>query len=120
MTQLYIGINTVYLVIKLIILCYFYSHYMGIGFYLTSLWVYNNNYYGPNTPNLCWIYDAWAYYQMALFLPWTEQYVYIMYFGIAVTTTIAYGDITPKNPIECLYIIVALIAVTIIFGYLMT
>jgi hypothetical protein len=39
---------------------------------------------------------------------------------MAVVTTIAYGDITPKNPIECIYTIVALTAVTIIFGYLMT
>lgn len=48
------------------------------------------------------------------------MYLYIMYYSIAVVTTIAYGDITPKNPIECVYTIFALIVVTLIFGYLMT
>jgi hypothetical protein len=43
-----------------------------------------------------------------------------MYYSIAVVTTIAYGDITPKNPIECLFTILALLIVTLIFGYLMT
>jgi hypothetical protein len=72
---------------------------MGIGFYLVSLWVYENNYYGPNTPNLCWIYNSWAFYQMRLLLTWSQAYLYVMYFSIGVVTTIAYGDITPKNPI---------------------
>jgi hypothetical protein len=120
MTQLYILSNTFYLVVKLIVFCYIYAHFMSIGFYMVSMWVYTNNYYGPNTPNLCWVYNAWAFYQMALILTWPQMYTYIMYYGIAVTSTIAYGDITPKNPIECIYTIFALIIVTLIFGYLMT
>jgi len=43
-----------------------------------------------------------------------------MYYGVAVVTTIAYGDITPKNPIECIYTIFILIIVTIFFGYILT
>lgn len=93
---------------------------MSIGFFLVSKWVYTNNYYGPNTPNICWVYNAWAFYQMTLLLDWLQMYTYIMYYGIAVVTTIAYGDITPKNPIECIYTIFALIIVVIIFGYLLT
>lgn len=72
---------------------------MGIGFYLVSLWIYKSNYYGPNTPNICWIYNSWAFSQMVTILSWTQMYTYIMYFSIAVVTTIAYGDVTPKNPI---------------------
>lgn len=120
MTQLSIAMSTIYLVLKLVVFCYIYSHFSGIGFYLVSMYVYNSNYYGPNTPNLCWIYNAWAFYQMAIILSWQQIYVYIMYYSIAVTTTIAYGDITPKNPIECLYTIFALITVTLVFGYIMT
>ena len=92
---------------------------MGIGFYMVSQWVYINNYYGPNTPNLCWVYNSWALYQMTILLTWSQMYKYIMYYSIAVVTTIAYGDITPKNPIECIYTIFALISQTILFGYVM-
>lgn len=99
MTQLYITLNTAYLVVKLIVFGFIYAHYMGLFFYMVSQWVYQNNYYGPNTPNLCWVYNSWAFYQMTLILSWQQMYTYIMYYSIAVVTTIAYGDITPKNPI---------------------
>ena len=65
---------------------------------MVSYAVYESNYYGPNTPNIVWVYNSWAFYQMA-FLPWYQMYVYIMYFTIGMLTTIAYGDITPKNPL---------------------
>lgn len=35
-------------------------------------------------------------------------------------TTIAYGDITPLNPIETIYITFALIAYTIGFAYILS
>lgn len=120
MTQLYITLNTTYLCIKLAVILIIYAHYMGIAFYLVSWWIYRNNYYGPNTPNLCWIYNSWAFYNMTLILSWSQMYTYIMYFSIAVVTTIAYGDITPKNPIECIFMIFIFITISIILGYLMT
>lgn len=43
-----------------------------------------------------------------------------MYFSIGMTTTIAYGDITPLNPIEALYIVFALVINTIAFGYILS
>ena len=58
MTQLYIILNTSYLVIKLVTVSIFYAHYMGILFYLVSLALYNSNYYGPNTPMITWIYNS--------------------------------------------------------------
>lgn len=119
-TQLYISWSTTYLVIKLATVGILYSHFMGIFFYLVSLWVYENNYYGPNTPNICWIYSSWAFDQMVLILDWSQIYTYIMYFSIGIVTTIAYGDITPKNPIECVFMIFVLITNTLILGYLMT
>lgn len=119
MTQLYIVYNTMYLVVKLVIISVYYAHFMGIFFYLVSLHIYNTNHYGPNTPNIVWIYNSWAFYQMA-FLPWYQMYAYIMYYSIAVVTTIAYGDITPKNPIECIYTIFALIFQAILWGYILS
>jgi hypothetical protein len=48
---------------------------------------------------ITWIYNAQAYSQMILDLDWLGCYLYSMYFSIGVTTTIAYGDITPLNPL---------------------
>ncbi len=41
----------------------------------------------------------------------------MIYYSLGVTTTIAYGDITPKNPLTVLYNTVAFIFTTLIFGY---
>lgn len=120
MTQLNITYSTIYLCIKLAVVLIVYAHYLGIGFYLVSLWVYNNNYYGPNTPNICWIYNSQAFYQINILLSWQEQYIYIMYYSIGLVTTIAYGDIIPRNPIECIYTIFTFIMFTIVFGYVFT
>ena len=98
LTQLYIIKNTVFLVCKLVIFSIIYGHFMAIFFYIISMQLYNTNYYGPNTPNIVWVYNSWAFYQIA-FLTWYRKYSYIMYYGIEFVTTIAYGDITPKNPI---------------------
>lgn len=98
-TQLSISIHTFYLLCRLVLFLILGSHYIGIWFYMIDYWVYENNYYGPNTPNLCWIYNAQAYSQMVLLLPWYGQYEYTMYFSIGTMTTIAYGDITPLNPL---------------------
>ena len=96
-TQLYIIQNTIYLVAKLVIFSCFYAHFMSVFFYLVSMHVYNTNMYGPNTPMIVWVYNSMAFYQLS-FLTWYRMYAYIMYYGVAFVTTIAYGDITPKNP----------------------
>ena len=96
------------------------SHYIGIFFYMIDYYVYVTNYYGPNTPNLCWIYNAQAFSQMILILPWYGQYEYTMYFSIGTMTTIAYGDITPLNPLETIYITLALLLYTVCFAYILS
>lgn len=57
-TQLYITYNTIYLVMKLVVVTYFVGHFLGIIFYLVSLYLYNTNYYGPFTPTILWIYNS--------------------------------------------------------------
>lgn len=88
----------IYSIARIIVLMVMISHYIGIGFYMVDISVYENNSYGPNTPNYCWVYNAMAYSQMVINLPWFSQYIYTMYFSLATMTTIAYGDITPLNP----------------------
>lgn len=92
--------STAYLVSRLIMIMVMLCHYIGGIFYAIDLYVYNNNYYGPNTPAWCWLYSASAYSQMVIELPWILQYEYTMYWSLATMTTIAYGDITPLNPME--------------------
>ena len=92
--------STIYMVGRLILIMIMACHYLGGIFYAIDLYVYNTNYYGPNTPSWCWIYNAVAYSQMILNLPWYLQYEYSMYWSLATMTTIAYGDITPLNPME--------------------
>lgn len=92
--------STIYLVSRLVLLMVMSCHYLGGIFYAIDYYVYSTNYYGPNTPAWCWIYNAVAYSQMVLNLPWWLQYEYCMYWSLATMTTIAYGDITPLNPME--------------------
>ncbi len=42
------------------------SHYAGGIFYAIDLYIYETNYYGPNTPNLCWLYNSYAYKQIIM------------------------------------------------------
>lgn len=92
-------LNTLYLITRLVIFMILISHYGGIGFYMVGNYVYSTNYYGPITPLITWVYSAQAYSQLAVLQDWMGQYLYVMYFSIGVTTTIAYGDITPLNPL---------------------
>lgn len=89
----------IYQIGRLVIFIFLVAHYLGIGFYIVGYYIYSTNYYGPNTPNISWLYNSQAYSQIVLNLDWKGQYLYTMYFSIGVTTTIAYGDITPLNPI---------------------
>lgn len=112
-------LQTLFLMARLVVFLILCAHCIGVGFFYIDHWIYTNNYYGPNTPNICWIYNSSAIYQLILVWDWPEQYVYVLYFSIGMTNTIAYGDITPINPIETLYITIALIFNTIAFGYIL-
>ncbi len=43
-----------------------------------------------------------------------------MYFSLGTMSTIAYGDITPLNPMEVTYTCVALVAYTLFFAYFLS
>jgi hypothetical protein len=116
-----------YMLFRLIVSFFFASHYigifiinLGIGFYLVDYQVYSSNFYGPNTPLYCWIYNAQAFSQIVITLDWVDQYVYLIYFSTGTMTTIAYGDITPLNPISAVYIIFAYVPFTLGFAYIMS
>lgn len=47
-----------YSIFRVVYIAFLWAHYLGIGFYKVSEYVYLTNYYGPNTPNVCWIYNS--------------------------------------------------------------
>lgn len=65
------------------------------------------------------VYNSEALYKLVL-LPWYQVYTYMMYFSVQMISTIGYGDITPKNPIECLFVILAFICQAVLWGYILS
>lgn len=53
-----VRIKTIYLITRLVVFMILISHFIGIGFYMVAYYIYSTNYYGPNTPNITWIYNA--------------------------------------------------------------
>ena len=95
----YLRWNIIYLVFRQILIVIISTHYIGVIFFWVDYTVYSTNYYGPSTPARCWIFTATAYSQL-IFEPWYIWYIYSIYWSLGTMTTIAYGDITPKNPID--------------------
>ena len=100
----YIKWNMAYLILRQIIIVVLTTHYLGVIFFAVDNYVYTNNYYGPNTPLLSWIYNASAYSQL-IWEPWYLWFIYSFYFALGTMTTIAYGDITPLNPIDTVIVL---------------
>jgi hypothetical protein len=83
---------------RIILLILLWSHWFGIGFFALDYWIYTNNIYGPNTPNYCWIYNSPLTINISD-SEWYIQYLYSVYFSIGNISTIAYGDVVPRNPL---------------------
>ena len=100
----YLKWNMGYLILRQIVIVILSTHYLGIIFFAVDHYVYSTNYYGPNTPLLSWVYNATAYSQL-IWEPWYMWFIYSFYFALGTMTTIAYGDITPLNPIDTVIIL---------------
>jgi len=68
---------------------------------------YSTNYYETNWINSYVSNDS----------SWIITYVYSMYFILMTMTTVGYGDIVPKNPIENSYVLIVMIVCSALFGY---
>lgn len=110
--------NHVYAIARLVFIALLWAHYLGIFFFVIDLAIYNSNYYGPNTPSYCWVYNSPTEYAFIVNHRWYIQYLYSLYFSVGNVTTIAYGDIIPLNPAETVYINVCMILSVLLFTYI--
>ena len=48
---------------------------------------------------------------------WVVAYIYAMHFILMTMTTIGYGDITPRNPMEAVFTLFIMLICSALFGY---
>jgi len=106
----------IYAISRVVYLTILWTHYLGVMFFSIDYTIYESNYYGPNTPNYCWIYNDLLDFNISQ-EPWWIQYLYSFYFSVGNITTIAYGDITAKNPIDAAFLIFSMIMTILLFTY---
>ena len=105
-----------YAVARIVFFMLLWAHWMAVGYYALDYWIYENNIYGPNTPNHCWIYNSGLEYNISQEY-WGVKYLYSLYWSIGNITTIAYGDITAYNPIDAAYVIIVQTLSILLFTY---
>jgi hypothetical protein len=49
---------------------------------------------------------------------WHIKYIYCLYWAITTIVTVGYGDLTPQNYIEVLFVMVVQLIGTAVFGYM--
>ena len=64
-----------------------------------------------------WLNDAGGNFPAIYKLPKNTQYFLSIYWSFATMTTVAYGDITPMNPIEIVVSELAMIGAVFLFAF---
>lgn len=70
-------------------------HIIGCMFFKLDLILIRLGWYPKD---MLWVYNAYAYNNI-IDLEYSYQYFYCFYFAVATLSGVAYGDITPLNPI---------------------
>jgi len=61
--------------------------------------------------------ENWISYSNLQDSPWWKQYLYSYYFVCVTMNTVGFGDLTPQNPLEILFVIVFIFLACGIFAY---
>lgn len=66
-----------------------------------------------------WLLDSIAVGNLDLIrdFSWPVWYSYGLYWALQTASTVGYGDITPMNPPEVTYVVVAILLMTILFAF---
>lgn len=106
-----------YTFMKLLLVFYLFCHYTGCSYYWIDYYIHKTNYYGPGQVTMMWTEYIYLWSPI-LAETWYLQYMYTMYYSVETFTTIAYGDNTPKNPLEAIFVLVFLIASAVMLSYI--
>lgn len=92
--------------VKLIVNLLFLAHICACLWHYLGMWEVKNG-----------IYNSWLIVENINEENWTIKYIYSLYFSIVTMMTVGYGDISAKNPLECLFNIFIIIFGCGVFGY---
>lgn len=92
--------ETLYQVIKMVL---FYAHYVGCCWYMVG----RADAYDSN----------WMSWHDLEGKPWYVLYLYSVYWAVETMSTIGYGDIAPRNPIEVVFTIITMLVSSMVFAY---
>ena len=106
-----------YTFFKMLLIFYLFCHYTGCLYYWIDYYIHATNYYGPGQVTMMWTEYIYLWSPI-LAEPWYLQYMYTMYYSVETFTTRAYGDNTPKNPLETIFVTVFLIASAVMLSYI--
>lgn len=84
-------------------------HFIGVLWH--ALGIFEINYLGYEHN---WISKYGIIEENAFYI----RYIYSLYFSVVTVTTVGYGDITPSNYIECLFLIGTLLISSAVYAFL--
>lgn len=100
------SLKQLYLLFKLVLALMYVNHLLGCLFFYIDYQLIAASYYGDVNYNplrkapsniAYWLTNSYCF-ESILLLSSTQQYLYSLYFSVSLLTTVAYGDITAKNP----------------------
>ena len=60
---------------------------------------------------------TWLHHSDIVHSKWHVKYINSLYFSFVTMTTVGYGDISPQNPVEKLFVILMMIVACGVFAY---
>jgi hypothetical protein len=93
------------------------SHIVGSFAYLLDYNLLMENYYPDYAEDAYWLTSSYAYANI-IDEPFWVRYSYSFYYAISILSGIAYGDLTPQNPIETVYSFFIMLLPLVIYSYI--
>lgn len=93
-------------------------HFFGCIFFGIGMYVVNH--YSPGDEAeyefTSWLNYAWTF-DAVIDYGWTYRYILCTFWAFATLSTVAYGDITPMNPLEIFFAEIAMIVAVFLVAF---